>query len=214
MNNLYAKLNYIGINVESIEDKKVDFADIEFTILEALYQCNKDSKIMSLLLSWASIFGKYIIVEKFMKYLKDFELINGQNPFVNCFIIFLADELNVRRFKRFIKKEQRPFYLFDEKTAKSGIALRGDYKSLSTRNIFIMKNYFRIREIDVVSREKLIRRNLQLKNRYLLGACWRADIITAIQLGCKNPYQISKTMKCNYETAFRIYKDYQIAMSA
>ena len=64
----------------------------------------------------------------------------------------------------------------------------------------------------MLTTERLIQKNLQYRNRLLFGASWRADIITAIQMGMKTPYEISKKIGCSYEPAYRIFKEYALAL--
>jgi hypothetical protein len=59
--------------------------------------------------------------------------------------------------------------------------------------------------------EDLIKSNLQYKNRFIYGANWRADIITAIQFGYDNPSKIKDLIGCSYEPANRIFKQYKMA---
>ena len=84
-----------------------------------------------------------------------------------------------------------------------------------TNGFLIPKNSIRVRETDVAPKKKLIQENLQYKNRYVYGANWRADIITAIQLlEFENPYQITKAIGCSYPSAHRVFNDYKLAQSA
>ena len=62
-----------------------------------------------------------------------------------------------------------------------------------------------------MSRELLAQRNPQYRNRLIIGPNWRADIITEIERGAKNPNQISKKLNCSYESAHRVWNDYNAA---
>jgi hypothetical protein len=59
--------------------------------------------------------------------------------------------------------------------------------------------------------EELLKINLQFRNRLIYGANWRADIITAIQMGIDNPNKIKELIGCSYEPANRIFKEYSMA---
>ncbi len=56
----------------------------------------------------------------------------------------------------------------------------------------------------------LAKTNVFFRNRLIYGCNWRADIISAIECGSKNPTEIKKRLDCSYETAHRIFNDYQI----
>lgn len=78
----------------------------------------------------------------------------------------------------------------------------------------------KIAELPIVDSRKisspvrLLRHNLFFKNRVLFGCNWRADIISCIELGIANPSDIKRRLSCSYETAHRIFNDYQMFMQS
>lgn len=60
----------------------------------------------------------------------------------------------------------------------------------------------------ITSLDRLTKGNIYFKNRLLFGCNWRADIISCIQMGLKNPSQIKRRLNCSYETAHRVFSDY------
>ena len=49
-----------------------------------------------------------------------------------------------------------------------------------------------------------------IHNRILFGCNWRADIISAIEIGSENPTEVKNRLKCSYETAHRVFNDYRL----
>ena len=58
--------------------------------------------------------------------------------------------------------------------------------------------------------ENLIKSNIFFKNRLIFGCNWRADVISCISLGFKNPTEIKNRLHCSYETAHRVFADYTL----
>lgn len=72
----------------------------------------------------------------------------------------------------------------------------------------------KVKGSDVTSKKRLIKENLQYKNRYLYGDNWRADNMRAIQLEFKNRYHINKAIGCCYPSAHRLFNDHKLVQSA
>ncbi|MCM2352543.1 MAG: hypothetical protein NDI63_02925 [Pseudobdellovibrio sp.] len=201
------KLQYIGVQLALLKkNPKSEWVDLENTIHEASLEIAKDSRLFSLLASWISVHGDYVIIEKLMKLQK-----NNNSPWLVALAIS-AYNLGFHQWGRLIKKQKSEFALVDLELAKSSIALKGEEAAFKKYGFFIPKGTIRIRAKDVRTIEQLIKDNPQYKNRLMYGASWRSDIITAIQLGIKTPYQIAKTLGCSYEPALRIFKEYQLVM--
>lgn len=56
--------------------------------------------------------------------------------------------------------------------------------------------------------ESLIKTNVFFKNRLVFGCNWRADVISCLNMGLKNPTEIKNRLNCSYETAHRVFADY------
>ena len=202
------KLSYIGIQISLAKTVgHIDWIDIETTLHEASLEVFQDSRLFSLLASWVSVHGDFVIIEKLMKLQK-----KQTSPWLVALAI-CASNLGFHQWNRLIKKQKVPLALVDVAIAKSPISIKGDEPTYSKYGFFIPVGSIRIRSIDVLSTEKLVKKNRQFRNRLLYGACWRADIITAIEKEVKNPYQIAKTIGCSYEPALRIFKEYRLAQS-
>lgn len=199
------KLASIGIQLSGIRLLK-NACDIEITIHEACHEASNDSRLFSLICSWVSVHGDYVIIEKLMKLQK-------KKPSVWLVAVAIAaSNLGFHQWKKLIRKQKTTQALVDIELAKSLIQLKGEEVSFSQYGFLVPNGSIRIRSRDVLTIENLIRKNLQFKNRFLYGASWRADIITAIQKGVKTPYQIAKEIGCSYEPAYRIFKEYALAI--
>ena len=201
------KLSYIGVRLSTAESPLApsDWIDIEETIYEATLEATKDSRLFLVLLSWVSVHGDHVIIEKLMKLQK--------KQFSNWLVplsIFAVDK-GFHRWKKLIQKVEGEHALSNLKVAKQSIAFKGGEDGYLEFGFLIPKGSLRVRKSDVASKERLISENRQYRNRYLFGANWRADIITAIEKGYENPYRITQAIGCSYPSAYRVFKDYTLA---
>lgn len=213
---LSQKLHAIGIRLSISEkgqrsNKKVSLVDIEDVLIEAARQVPDDSKLFSLLCSWIAVHGNYVIVEKLFKKAKKLKADDIATQWLVAFAIF-AKSQGYHKWSKAMKRLNKNLYAFDEILTKSAIQRQGAMSEFEKYNIFIPKGSLRIRHDDALSPLELAKMNNQYRNRLIYGASWRADIITAIQNGLENPYAISKILGCSYEPAYRVFKDYHIAL--
>lgn len=202
------KLSYIGVQLANFQKVKTfQWIDIENTLYEATLEVPQDSRLFSLLCSWVSIHGDYVIIEKLMKLQK-----KKHSPWLVALAICAAN-LGFHQWKRLIRKEKTLFALVDLDLALSSISLKGEEPNFRKNGFLIPKGVIRIRPADAQTPERLVKKNPQYRHRLLFGAAWRADIIAAIESGIENPYQIAKTLGCSYEPAYRIFKEYNLASS-
>lgn len=68
----------------------------------------------------------------------------------------------------------------------------------------------KVDEKKITKRELWAQNNLFIHNRILFGCNWRADIISAIEIGAENPTEVKNRLKCSYETAHRVFNDYRL----
>ncbi len=203
------KLSYIGFQfaIGFPSSIKSEWVDIEETLIAAIYEIDDDPKMLSMICSWLKIHGKYLITDKFFKEYEVFKNYRGGCPWFNAICAYMLS-IGQHKFKKGVVKQESPVYLFSKKVAESGIKLKGAFSFLEEINIFVSKSSIRIRDMDAMKPEMLAGINNQYKNRLLYGANRRADIITAIEFGMKNPYEISKKLNCSYDSAYRVFKEY------
>ncbi len=208
--NLDTALSRIGFRIAAIDiDKRSkDYIDLEETIIKALYEARIDGRLLSLVFSWQKINGEYLITEKFFKVRDRYQKILGANHLINAFCAYSV-HLGLHKYKKGsvrLKKEQ---FLLRE--APAAIKSTGAVSWLKDINILCPNSHFVLKVESVMTPSELVKHNLQFRNRLMYGANWRADIITAIQMGIKNPSQIKELIGCSYEPANRIFKQYLMA---
>ena len=208
MSGLYDKLSEIGFRVTS-KQKLDEFVDIEKTILEALYEVDSDSRLLGLLFSWASVHGEHLIADKLLKYYDNKKEHLGECPWVSAICAYLVHRKK-HKFKKGIIKFKSEVWIGGRKMAVS-LKMDGAINYLKELNIMIPSKHLRLRESDILMVKELIKTNTQYKNRFIYGANWRSEIITAIERGINNPYKISKELKIGYSRVWTVFNEYQLA---
>jgi hypothetical protein len=202
------KLSFIGVQLASVKKiKHAQWIDIENTLYEATLDVPRDSRLFLLLCSWVSVHGDYVVIEKLMKLQK-----KKNSPWLVALSI-CALNMGFHQWKRLIKKQQGLHALVSTELALSSIGLKGEEPHFRKNGFLIPIGTLRVRPSDAEIPERLLKKNPQYRNRLLFGASWRADIVTAIEMGMNTPYQIAKTLGCSYEPAHRIFKEYTLAMA-
>lgn len=207
MLSLDTKLRAIGIQIRVVQEDKdiLEWIDVEETLLEALLKCEKDRKLFGLICSWGTIYGDKIIAEKLIKKYKKILKESDRQIWINMFLIFLTENGD-RRFNQFIKRFKKKIY--PREYYKDSIKLKGIDPLYSKYNIFVPKDFIKISSKNILPPKLLSSKSKIIKNRYIIGPNWRADIISAIEFGFKNPYRISKTLGCSYDPAYRVFQEY------
>jgi hypothetical protein len=210
MSKLYSKLAQIGFRVNCDEAIK-GHIDIEKTIIEALYQIDSDSRLLSLIFSWAKIHGNHLIADKLIKNYQNQEIYFDHCPWFSAFAAYMVSLKN-HKFKKAVKKFDQKIWIGGRKTI-TAIKMDGAVEYLKEINIMVSKKHLRIRTEDVFTVEELIKANPQYRNRFIYGANWRSEIIYAIERGLKNPYQISKELNIGYSRVWAVFNEYQLVMT-
>lgn len=210
--NLNTSLARIGfrISAKDLDKETKDFIDLEETIIRALYEAKTDGRLLSLLFSWQKIFGEYLITEKFFKIRDRYQKNLGANHLINAFCAYSL-HIGLHKYKTGSTRLKKEQFLLRE--APAAIKASGAVSWLKEINILCPISHFTLKEESIMTVKELVKFNLQFRNRLLYGANWRADIITSIQSGVKNPSQIKKLIGCSYEPANRIFKQYYLAIN-
>ena len=213
---LDSKLRYIGFNITSKLPNQFNEKiapeillkenDLELILLQACYEADSDSRMLSLLFSWGKVHGEYIIANKFLKYYHSLKKTKGDCPWVSAFCAYLV-ELKLQKFQKGMIKYPHKIWP-NQQPQEAGIKMKGAITYLEKLNIYIPNGNIRIREQDAISPLFLLNTNQQYRCRYLYGANFRADIIYAIQIGFENPNRIAKALKISYENVRCIFNDY------
>lgn len=206
---LELRLLHIGFSLSITGDvPKKTWVDIEKTLIDACYEVDSDSRLLGLLFSWIKVHGKYLIADKFLKLYRLTSKFRGETPWFFALCSFAENE-GIHKLKRGVKKQKGPVS-FRGESLNTLIEIKGAIPYLEKIGILVPEGSIRIREKDVLPSDLLLKKNKQFKNRLLYGANWRADIITAIEWGMKNPYRISKELGCSYDPANRVYREYML----
>ncbi|MFZ4715126.1 MAG: hypothetical protein ACOYL6_15500 [Bacteriovoracaceae bacterium] len=135
-----------------------------------------------------------------------------ENDFILNFIIAVAITNKHNKWKRWLKTNiKKPIYPIDKESLESAIKVKGRNEDLAKLGILVPVGFLKTSEDKVYDQVQLARKNKQYRNRLIIGPNWRSDIITAIELGLENPFKISTTLGCGYESAYRVMKEYKIA---
>jgi hypothetical protein len=216
--NLNQRLSLIGIriNYSKIQSSHINCFDydIEETLILASYEAINDFRLLSLLVTWVSIHGEYVIVEKLFKKLKEYEKHKGSEHTMNLLSIQAVISGNSKWKKWITSTEKKKKYPIKKELVESSIEYHGLNEEFAKYGALIPRKLLRIREDDVFSIEELAKFNTQYRNRLIYGSSWRADIIAAIEFGFKNPSVIAKRIGCSYEPSHRIFREYSIAQSS
>lgn len=183
--------------------------DIEATLLSLIKNLPDEYRLASVLLSWVKVHGNYVIVEKMMKRVRK----ESPDSALSRWMVLVAAwavECGYHKWKKLGAPLAGPIYFYAPEVSEAAIARKGAIPWLESVGFRVPRDSFRIRESDVLSPEELIAINRQYRNRYLYGASWRADIITAIQDGISSPAEISRVTGCSYEPAYRISQEYRM----
>lgn len=202
---LYTRLASIGINV-AIENKTDPFTDIEKTILLAAENIKNDKRLISLILSWVKIHGERINIERMKKIACDH--MPAWISLIAVFAVFSGQT----RWKILTKKVfVEPYANGDIELTQSLIRLRGEEPWSEGSGFLIPKNSITINDKFVLNPFQLAKVNNHYRNKLIYGSNWRADIITAIQLGAKNPTEASRISSSSYEPAYRAFYELKAA---
>lgn len=209
------KMKNLGFTISCNETSKfapIDF-DIERDILDTIVESRKDYRVLGLLCVWFKKHADTIIIEKFFKLISKRDDINPSDYILN-FLIATAIAHKHSKWKRWLKTDVRnPIFPIDKDNLKAAVKVKGSDEALRKLGVLVPNGFLKIDESKVYNQELLAKYNKQYRNRLIIGPNWRADIITAIELGLENPFKISNTIGCGYESAYRVMKEYRIAHS-
>lgn len=201
----------LALSVSAARASRHPDADIERTLIDALAELPSDRRLASLLFTWVKVHGAHVIVEKLRKLAGSARMLPGSPTIWLSALAAFAIENGDRKWSALLVKPPMPLFLYPVEFTRSAIALKGAIPWLESAGFLLPAGSLRIREDDVLSPAELIRRNRQYRNRYLYGASWRADIITAIEEGHSRPAAIVRRVGCSYEPAHRIFNEYMLA---
>ncbi len=204
---LFRDLSAIGFRVtHSFVKKRANYPDIEKTLVRACYYIDSETRLLGLLITWLKIHGTHLIADKFFKEYEDAKEYLGETPWFHGICSYMYSQKD-HRFKKGVIKLKKN-HSFGNRDQSSLIKIKGAIHFLEEVGILVAESTVRIREPDILSVDELVKTNTQYRNRYIYGANWRAEIITTIQNGAKNPNQVSKALGIARSRVGIVFKEY------
>ncbi|RYZ90219.1 MAG: hypothetical protein EOP04_04605 [Proteobacteria bacterium] len=206
------RLKLIGCSLsEPIPENPTEhLIDIEKTFLDVLTSfpfMQDHSRMMTVLLSWVEVHGWCLNSAKMLKMLQSPEYKNAETSYLALTAAF-ATGCKLKNWIPLLKQlEPSALREFPALTDNNAIQYRGKEQWAEKFDFQIAKGSLATNPKWVMSRKELAQVNTQYKNRLLYGADWRADVVTAIQMGATRPSTIVKWIGISYEPAHRIFED-------
>lgn len=206
---LFLELEAIGFRVTHSSLLKLkEEPDIERTIIKSLYHIDDEGRLLGLIFSWLHVHGEHLLADKIFKEYDECRKYLGETPWFSALCAYMYS-MKDHRFKKGARKLNKG-HSFGNRDQSSLIKLKGSVKYLEEIGISVPLTALRTREQDVMTVDELVRANSQYRNRYIYGANWRAEIVTAIQKGAQNPNQISKLLGIARSRVGIVFKEYTL----
>ena len=199
--NIFDKLASIGCQFSNV---KLVNADIEETLAEAIETLPHSSdkgRILKVLCSWTIENGNQVILEKLSKILTK-KAADGAD--VTHAALLGAFAVNQKLHKWAILKKFRPEFNVAIGDKKGSIEL--EEWALDV-NFSLNREGIQTDEKYTLSRSQIARMHKQYRNRLIYGAQYRADIVTATQLGITTIKDIVNLIGVSREPVSRILAD-------
>ena len=212
------KLAAIGILISSkpLTKNEVSGVDIESTLVEVFVALNEERNFRLLLpvFSWIEVHGSSVIIEKLLKILRKFAE-NKQDVSLAGLVAKFALHKRHRRWatiaKNFTYHAKSPRHLGPRDMADSLLLLRGEENWAMGSGYKVPKGVISSNTKWVLSSKALAMFHHQYRNRLIYGPQWRADIISAYELGAKTPTEASRISGASYEPCHRVKMELEAA---
>lgn len=205
------KLAAIGILIsdKDFTQKKDSYVDIELTLAEAfitIHHLKDRLRILTLLMTWVEVHGWCVIQEKLKKHLYKLprnDLMSSYAALIGAY----AGSLKLKSWDHLLIYAPKPDSEILEISIPSAIELRGEDDWAKKSNFQLATGSLKTNTKWVLSRSQLAKTSIQYKNRLILGANWRADVLTAVHYGATRAADVQKILPISKEPANRIIKD-------
>jgi len=209
--------SWAGLGIAFATSSPVRNADPEKTLIKSIPEFEKDRKLLVLVLSWLSEYGKVFHVERLKALVVDLSAhdlawLGGVADYAlqgigdhrwNAITSLIKDKLGGKnKLPRFATSK------LDELQAQR----KGSEPAFSNFGLIIPKLEREQMSRKILPDVEVVKRNLWLRLRFLFGTNWRADVASVmIQKLAENSYQAGKILGCSNETAYRNWKALKIA---
>lgn len=198
---IFDKLASIGCQFSEV---KLVSVDIEATIAEAieiLPYSKERGRILKVLCSWIVENGNQVILEKLSKFLT---VKANEGSDVSYAALLGAFAVTHKLHKWSILKRFKPKELVSIAEKKVGFA---EEPWASEVNFCVSKSAIQADPKYTLTRKQVAKMHKQYRNRLMYGAQYRADIVTAVQLGFTSVKSLVNLIGVSREPASRILAD-------
>lgn len=185
-------------------------ADPEKTLIESLALLKEDRKLLQQIISWLHEFGNLVHVERLRNLAKNLSPL--ELAWLGVLSEYMKNERGDHRFELTRKLAQEKLGssppVFEDSSLHrlhyERSIEKGAYPAGSNFGLLITQADLRPEPKKIENTSAVLKKNLWICMRMLMGCNWRADIATVMALNlCKNYYQAQKILGCSIETAHR-----------
>jgi predicted transcriptional regulator len=198
---IFDKLASIGCQFSNVTLTSVDIEQALAEAIETLPYSKDTGRILKVLCSWIIENGSQVILEKLVKILAQKE---SEGADVSYAALLGAFAVTQKIHKWAILKKFKPAAIKEVGDRKGVKELEEWAREV---NFSIQKRAIQPDSKYTLSRAQIAQMHRQFRNRLVYGAQYRADIITAIQLGVTAVKDIVTLVGVSREPASRILKD-------
>ena len=209
---LYEKLSAIGVCISSEPYPMLwgRSVDIEKTLMDSaeFILLNRNSRILSLLLSWIKYHGEQVNIERLKK------LVHADKRDLAWINLFAFYGLHCKQTRWRILANQvvgRVLVNGHLKMVQTRANFKGEESWARHSGFIIPCDSEPADEKYVLTSQQLAQMNVMYRNRLIFGASWRADIVTAMGLGAQTPAEAARLVSASYEPAYRVFRDFERA---
>ena len=196
---IFDKLAFIGCQFTNVKPTSADLEETIAEAIETLPFSKERGRILKVLCSWIAENGRHVIVEKLSKILTQ-KKAEGANISYAALLGAFALHQKLHNWKVLLKfKPEKPLSISDHEGSPDKLATWAENANfiLSNKSISPDQKF-------TLNRTQIANYNLQFRNRLIIGAQYRADIVTLAQIGITSVSEVVKLIGVSREPASRI----------
>lgn len=198
---IFDKLASIGCQFADTHLVSVDIEDTLAEAIETLPHTPDKGRLLKVLCSWILENGNQVILEKLGKILTK-KAASGADVSYAAFLGAFATRNKIHKWSLLKKfKPQKEILISDKKHSKPPVNWAQEV------NFFLAPDGLKTDAKYTLSRAQIAKVHKQFRNRLIYGAQYRADIVTATQLGLTRATDIVRLIGVSPEPASRILAD-------
>jgi len=213
---LEEKLAAIGVTTatERPTTEQISAADLEEALADVIVSFaapGNDQRWLGPVLAWVEAHGSAVIIEKLTKILKRRNKLGDNVEFASLLATYALAHGHKRWQSLLLLAPVAPRLVGHPDLAPSLLEIRGAEAWAKTANFLVPNGSLVPQGKWILSPSSVAMQNQQYRNRLIYGAQWRADIITAIQRGARNPTEASMASGASYEPCHRVFRELEAA---